>query len=380
MGLRSSKKRGSMLGPIRRFNNIADTIPEAHHLLGGYHPLSGYLAGKARGGMYVQKLEDNFAEVFHVKHAIACNSATSGLLAAAFAVGLGAGDLFLCPAMTMSATAAAPMFTGAAPYFCDVEDETFGIRIADAMSKKPKAIFATNLFGHAADLREVRTICDQTGTYLIEDNSQSPFAADNGKFAGTIGHIGVFSFNIHKPLQCGEGGMVVTDDETLANRLRAFINHGEVIGGPIGLNLRMPEVSAAIMIAQLEHAGVIIQDRIDQAMDILFSVGAEIPGLRLPITRADCDHIYYTIPFLISGGRPQFCAALKAEGVPIVEGYVEPLYDLPAFSPFWRHCPVADSLHRQRLFYIENCRYSFTGEQIRMIGEAFKRAAETVLA
>src|SRR5882672_3747950 len=379
MGLRNSKKRGSMLGPIRRFNNIADIVPEAHHLLGGYHPLSGYLAGKARGGMYVQKLEDNFAEVFHVKHAIACNSATSGLLAAAFAVGLGTGDTFVCPAMTMSATAAAPMFTGAMPRFEDVEDETFGLRDAGSKPDTPKAIFVSNLFGHAANLHLIRKFCDDSDLYMIEDNSQSPFATDNGKFAGTIGHIGVFSFNIHKPLQCGEGGMVVTDDETLANRLRAFINHGEVIGGPIGLNLRMPEVSAAIMIAQLEHAGVIIQDRIDQAMDILFSVGTEIPGLRPPITREGCDHVYYTIPFLISGDRAQFCATLKAEGVPIVEGYVEPLYDLPAFSPFQRYCPVAEGLHRQRLFYIENCRYSFTGGQIRMIGEAFKKAAEGIL-
>jgi len=323
-------------------------------------------------------------------------TATSGLLAAAFAVGLGAGDLFLCPAMTMSATAAAPMFTGAAPYFCDVEDETFGIRIADAMSKKPKAIFATNLFGHAADLREMRTICDQTGTYLIEDNSQSPFAADNGKFAGTIGHIGVFSFNIHKPLQCGEGGMIVTDDDALADRMRDFINHGEVVGGPIGLNLRMLESSAKIMIYQMERAKEIIGGRIEQADAIISAIG-DISGIRPPLVRDGCTHVYYTIPFLIDAPEmrvstgnsdinpflgetlAQFCLGLKAEGVPIVKGYVPPLYRLPAFKTFAGHCPVAESMHDHRLFYIENCRYSFTPDQIRLIGEAFKRTAEKVL-
>src|SRR5882672_4135336 len=305
MGLRNSKKRGSMLGPIRRFNNIADIVPEAHHLLGGYHPLSGYLAGKARGGMYVQKLEDNFAEVFHVKHAIACNSATSGLLAAAFAVGLGTGDTFVCPAMTMSATAAAPMFTGAMPRFEDVEDETFGLRDAGSKPDTPKAIFVSNLFGHAANLHLIRKFCDDSDLYMIEDNSQSPFATDNGKFAGTIGHIGVFSFNIHKPLQCGEGGMIVTNDDALADGMRDFVNHGEVGGGPIGLNLRMLESSAEIMISKMGRAKEIIGGRIAQADAIISAIG-DIPGIRPPLVRDGCTHVYYTIPFLIDVDRSNF--------------------------------------------------------------------------
>src|SRR5258708_979204 len=102
-----------MIGPIKPFNGITKLEIAAAIAIMHDDPLSGSLAGKLRGGKWVRALEDRGAEMFHARHAIACTSATSGLLAAAFAIGLEPGDDFLCPAMTMSATAAAPMFTGA---------------------------------------------------------------------------------------------------------------------------------------------------------------------------------------------------------------------------------------------------------------------------
>jgi dTDP-4-amino-4,6-dideoxygalactose transaminase len=338
-------------------------------------PLSGYLAGKERGGLQVCALEDAWAKTFKVKHAIACNSATSGLLAASFAVGLGAGDQFVCPAMTMSATCAAPMFTGATPFFCDVSDEDFGL-VPEPMPDNTKAIFTTNLFGHPSRLaRNQWSTIGPDPVYLIEDNSQSPFAWANDRYAGTMGTIGVFSLNVHKPLQCGEGGMIVTDDDDLAERMRAFINHGEHSGPDIGLNLRMPEVCAAIALMQLHRGEEIIQGRIDKATAILAAIG-DIPGIRPPITGLRCRHVYYTIPFLIDHRRAEFCAALRAEGVPIVEGYVDPLYRMPAFARFARPCPVAEDLHDRRLFYFENCAWALNGDDVVMVADAFKRAAE----
>lgn len=339
-------------------------------------PLSGYLAGKARGGKAVCCLEEAWAETFKVKHAIAVNSATSGLHAAAIAIGLKPGDKFACPAMTMSATAAAPMATGAIPIFIDVEDTTFGLYAGDLPYDVPA--FATNLFGHPASLKSLRKWCDANGTFLIEDNAQSPFAMQDGKYAGTIGHIGVFSLNVHKPLQSGEGGIVVTDDDALAEKMRNFINHGENTGGPIGLNLRMSELCAVVALTQLQRARAIINERIEQAEAIVSVIG-DIPGLRLPIVRAGSKHVYYTIPLLLEKNRDDFIFELDRQGVPIVCGYVGPLYRLPAFAPYARPCPVAEDLHDRRLFYIENCRYTFTAEQIKLIGEAFKRAAEAVL-
>jgi len=381
-----------MIGPLKPFSSIEiDELRAVEYAM--HFPLSGYLAGMERGGDRVRELEDAWTKAFHVKHAIACNSATSGLLAAAFAIGLGRGDLFACSAMTMSATAAAPMFTGARPFFCDVEDETFGLT-GEVPHDAP--IFVTNLFGHPAKLHELRRYCDERDTVLIEDNSQSPFAWDGEGFAGTIGHIGVFSLNIHKPIQCGEGGIITTNDDHLAQRMRAFINHGEHSGeGIIGLNLRMPEVCAAIARVQLRRGEEIIQGRIDQATAILAAIG-DIPGLRRPIVRNCCRHVYYTIPFMFemrvgtadsnvnvfhvdAKRRAAFCAALRDQGVPIVEGYVDPLYRLPAFAKWARPCPIAEDLHDRRLFYFENCQYDVTPEQAEQIGAAFRKAAEMVL-
>ena len=94
------------------------------------------------------------------------------------------------------------------------------------------------------------------------------------------------------------------------------------------------------------------------------------------MVREGCAHVYYAIPFLVEKNRTEFCAALRAEGVPIVEGYVDPLYRMSAFKQFARPCPVAEDLHDRRLFYFENCAWDLTTEQIRQVGEAFKKAAE----
>lgn len=367
-----------MMGHIEPFNRIGIEESKAvQEFLDSGNPLSGYLAGKERGGDNVVRLETAWEDTFHVKHAIACNSATSGLMAAAFAVGLKYGDEFICPAMTMSATAAAPMFTGATPFFGDVDLVDFSLRPSiEFMGGERKAVFLTHLFGGAANEGWWKNYCDRYGMKLIVDASQSPLATiPNEGLAGTIGHIGVFSLNIHKPIQCGEGGMIVTNDDDLAARLRAFINHGEHVSGYIGLNLRMPEISAVIAKVQLRFAQLIIGNRIGQAHDILTAID-RIPGLWSPERVG--KHVYYTIPFLIANNRAEFCDALLAEGVPVVEGYVAPLYRMPTFAAYKRSCPIAEDLHDRRLFYIENCAWDFTQPQIRHIGEAFRKAARVL--
>jgi perosamine synthetase len=359
---------------VKAFNTIGER--EAHAVLEVLKaPLSGYLAGKARGGDAVQLLEEEWARTFGVKHAIACNSATSGLLAAAFAIGIGPGCKFICPAMTMTATAAAPMFTGAEPIFCDVDGWSFTLQMPlIKIGANVRAIFVTNLFGNPARLHELRRICDERDIWLIEDNAQAPFAMENNRYAGTIGHVGVFSLNIHKPLQCGEGGMIVTDDDILASEMRGFINHREHVSGRIGMNLRMPELCAAVALVQLRRADEIIAGRRNQAHAILASIG-NLPGLIRPM---DGKSVFYTIPFTTVGDRHAFVAALAMSGLPIVPGYERPLYRFHAFSRFGKEgdCPVAERLHDRKLFYIENCAWDFDQADIEHIGQAFKDAAK----
>ncbi len=365
-------------GPIKPYNSITNVEIRAAIAAMDSGPLSGYLAGKERGGPHVCALEDAWCEVFGTKHAVACNSATSALLAACDAVGVEAGVDVITTPFTMSATAAAPLFLGADIRFADIDADTFSLAGPFERNYATQAMVTTNLFGHPAFLSKGREMADRFGWKLIEDNAQSPFAMEGNKYAGTVGHIGCWSLNVHKHFHCGEGGICTTDDDDLAAKMRAFINHGEHVSDRVGLNLRLSEVSAAIALAQLRRGRQLVNDRVEQAEAIIAAIG-DIPGLRPPTVREGCTHVYYTIPFLVEKNRTEFCAALREEGVPIEEGYVDPLYRMKAFQQFARPCPVAEDLQDRRLFYIENCAYTFTGEQIRQIGEAFKKAAEKTL-
>jgi perosamine synthetase len=364
-----------VVGPLKRFNGIGRLEAAAARTVVLDGSLSGFLGGEPRGGRWVRALEDKWAETFEVKHAVACNSATSGLLAACHAVGIELHDLVITTPFTMSATAAAPRWLGANLHFADVDDQAFCLHDRPLLDWRAKAVIVTNLFGHPAHLGDLRNDCSERGIPLIEDNAQAPFATEDGRYAGTFGDIGVFSLNVHKHIQCGEGGVCVTNEDDLAERLRGFINHGELAGGALGLNLRMTEVTAAIALAQLARGKPIVDGRIAQAEAIIAAIGP-IPGLRPPVVRNGCKHVYYTIPFLIEDNRARFVQALLAEGVPLTEGYGQPLYRLPAFAPFARPCPMADALHDRRLFTFENCGYDPSPEQTRQIGNAFQKVAE----
>src|SRR6266702_4075211 len=164
----------------------------------GHIPLSGYIGSKSFGGPQILVLEAMWRETFRTKHAVAVNSGTSGLLAACMAIGIEHGDEVIVSPYTMSATASVPKILGASIIFADIERETFcldPVEVHNAITRKTKAVIVTNLFGHPAHLRELRDICDGHGVYLIEDNAQAIFAKENGVYAGTIGHIGVFSLN-----------------------------------------------------------------------------------------------------------------------------------------------------------------------------------------
>jgi len=359
------------------------------------------------GGPMVKKFEQAWADKFKVKHAIAVNSATSGLFAAIAAAGVGPGDEVIVPPYTMSATVMAPLAYGAIPVFADVEPDTFTLDLESVrknITPLTKAIMAVNLFGHAAHLHELRALADQHGIIVIEDNAQAPLAEENGKFAGTIGHIGVFSLNYHKHIHTGEGGVCVTDDPKLAFRLQAIRNHAENVVEPagvedltnmIGFNLRMTEIEAAIGIEQLKKVDRLV-DRREQIANKLTQGIADMKGITPPLVRPGCRHVYYLwVPRFnqqeVGISREIFCQALKAEGVPIVFPYVKPLYWLPAFQkriaigsqgfPFTLSkrtyekglCPVVEKLHYEELMYLGVCSYNLDDKDVDLVLEAFRK-------
>jgi perosamine synthetase len=313
--------------------------------------LSGFVATPNNmfwGGKEVRALQDAFAQHYGMKHALAFNSATSALHAAAAATGAGPGDEIITSPYTMSATSTTILVTGAVPVFADIEDETFGldpVSVEANITPQTKAIVAVNIFGHAARLGPLRDIATRHKLKLIEDNAQAPGAEYQGRKTGTIGDIGVFSFNRHKVMQSGEGGVLVTNDDQLALKAALVRNHGECvvadmgvtdIVNTVGLNLRMTELEAAIAHEQFKKLPAANEERIRMA-DRLTRRLSGLPGFTPPVVGKDCRHVYYVYPLKydedVTGlPRDLFVKAINAEGFQLRAGYVRPTYLEPVYQ------------------------------------------------
>ncbi len=364
--------------------------------LSGFH---GTWCDEFHGGPAVRGFEQAWCDRFQVSHAVTVNSATSGLYAAMGAIGIGAGDEVIVSPLTMSASAVAPLIYGGTPVFADIEPETFCLdpaAVRRAITPRTRAIIAVNLFGHPARLDELRAIAREHDLRLIEDNAQAPLAAENGRYAGTTGDIGVFSLNCHKHIQAGEGGVCVTDDDDLGQRLQLIRNHGENIVEPLGLddlaglvgfNFRMTELTAAVGMAQLERIDEHVGRREALAQQLTGGV-QDLAGLTPPVVRPGCRHVYYVWALrfdrdVMGVSREQFSRALAAEGFPHAVGYVRPLYHLPLFrqrTGTGRYecdlCPVAERMHEKELLIFEPCAYDVDARQAELLVQALRKVHE----
>lgn len=364
------------------------------------------------GGTEVRQFEKLWCDYFNVPYSIAVNSATSGLIAAMGAVGITPGDEVIVPPYTMSATVVAPLFYGGIPVFVDIEDNYFCINpecVEQAITPRTKAIVAVNLFGHPAELHKLRALADKHGVYLIEDNAQAICATERAHWAGTIGHIGIFSLNVHKHLNVGEGGVIVTNEKDLATRLQLIRNHGENatdwlhatdITNLIGYNFRLTELHAAVAANQFKNIKR-LTERVTEIGNTLSKELINLPGLTVPQIREECIHRYFMWSCKIDSAkagisRNDLCKALIAEGVPLAQGYVKPLYYLPVFqkriaigsqgfpfnlSDISYHsglCPIAELMHFEQLFQFQPVSWEVDSQQLESIIAAFHKVFENI--
>jgi dTDP-4-amino-4,6-dideoxygalactose transaminase len=351
--------------------------------------LSGYIGGIHNAGYWVDRLSIEWTNTFKCKYAIPCNSATSGLLACCMAANIGPGDEVWVSSYTMSASAACAKVLGASVKFIDIDlvRYAFDCPRIDTIHRPPdninmyewppKAIIVTNLFGHPAYLTQLRKTCDEHGMVMIEDNAQSPFATENGKYAGTIGHYGVFSFNVHKHIQSGEGGVVTTNDAESAERVRNAVNHGELNpkNPSIGLNLRMTEPIAAIASAQLGKAHDIIETRRALAEE-LTDAANQSAYLIPPVESKGCKHVYYIWACrVLNGKRAAFVAFLSKHCFPAHEGYSIPLHRLFKTND---KCPLTEKMEDKELVTFEICMWRPNVGEVQKMKRIIKIAGESL--
>ncbi len=365
------------------------------------------------GGPQVKKFEEDCCDHFGVKHAVTVNSWTSGLVAAVGAIGIEPGDEIIVSPWTMCASATAILHWNAIPIFADIDPQTFCIdlqSIKDNLTSKTKAIMTIDIFGHPSDNHAIKSFALANNLKLISDCAQSPYSFDNNHRAGTISDIGGYSLNYHKHIHTGEGGILVTDDNQLADRLRLIRNHAEAVvegmnitdlTNMLGHNFRLGEIECAIGQEQLKKLSRLVSSR--QLVAAKLTSGLKtLSGLNTPYLRPGCTHSYYVYPITldlrtIRCTRERIVQALIAEGLSpdlFMVGYSNihllPVYQkkqaygtngFPWSESFTRKdisyskgiCPVAEDLHDRTFLGIEMCLFELNDQDIHDIIKSFKK-------
>jgi len=364
------------------------------------------------GGQKIRQFERDFASYHGVRYAVAFNSATSALHAAVVACEVKAGEEVIVPPYTFTSTATCALMHNAIPVFVDVNPDIFCMdhaEIEQAITPRTRAIIPVHLFGNVADMDEIMAVAEKHGLKVIEDCAQAPGAIYKGRLVGTIGHCGIFSFQESKNIMTGEGGMLITDEEEIADIARMVRNHGEVIlesqkqrtyrSDILGWGYRMTELEAALGIEQLKKLDALNNQRIALAQYLSEGL-TPIQGLTPPVVYPHVKHVYYVFALkfdedAIGIPRDLFVKALNAEGIPFGAGYVRPLYLNPIYHEnkpfiytyFGREvnydkgiCPVTERLHERELMLTPVCRPPATLEDmddvVRAVGKIIEHKDE----
>lgn len=270
-------------------------------------------SGMLASGAKVAAFESAFAEEVGVSHAVAVGSGTAALHLGLLAMGIGDGDEVIVPSFTFAASANSVRIVGATPVFADIDERDYTIHadlIEPLITERTKAIMPVHLYGQPAPMGAIMELASRFGLQVIEDAAQAHLAESDGSKAGAIGRAGAFSFYPTKNMTTGEGGMITTSDDGVAERSRWLRNQGmaqKYDHRIIGLNERMTEIEAAIGLVQLRR----LPEWTARRRDIAASYTERLdPALGLPYERPNAKHVYhqYTIAPM---DRQKVIAALR---------------------------------------------------------------------
>lgn len=398
--------------PFKRYNSIGSEEAEAvKHVIesGVLSQFLGCWEPDFYGGPQVQSFERQCEKYFGVKHAVTVNSWTSGLIAAVGAIGIEPGDEVIVSPWTMCASATAILHWNAIPVFADIEQDTFNldpISVEKNITPYTKAIMAVDIFGHSADMDAIMDIAKRHNLKVISDTAQAPGALYHNKYAGTLAHVGGYSLNYHKHIHTGEGGILVTDDDDIAERVRLIRNHAEAVVGEkgtenlsnmIGYNFRLGEIESAIGIEQLKKLPSLVTKR-QSIADRLTKGLAGLIGLKTPKVKKNCTHAYYVYPLVVDEKigvhRDLIHKALTEEGVRVSRSY-QSLHLLPMFQKKQAYgtngfpwssdickrdvdyskgiCPTVEKLNDHTYLGLGLCVYDYVIDDVDLIVKAFHK-------
>jgi perosamine synthetase len=313
-------------------------------------------SGRLSQGPVVAALEEAFARSCGVRHAVAVNTGTAALVAALEALGLGPGDEVVVPAFTFVATANAVLATGADVHLVDVRPDDHTLdpdALAAAVGPRTRALVPVHLFGRPADLGAITPLANRHGLHLVEDAAQAHGARIGDRVVGGFG-TGCFSFHATKNLAAGEGGMVTTDDDDVADRIRVLRNQGmreRYAYEAVGHNWRMTELAAAVLLPQLRHYPEQVARRRAHAAR-LDELLADVPGVVLPVSSPQRESVWHRYTVRLRD-RDAVAAHLRACGIETGVHYPHPLQDHDCYRHHPRvHAgptPVAAELARECL-------------------------------
>ncbi len=303
----------------------------------------GMLTGRFGSGPMAKQFEGNFAKFFRAKHAVAVNSGTAALYMALWAAGVKAGDEVILPSFTFIATAEVVALIGAKPVFVDIKLNTYNIdpdKLGAAISRKTKAIIPVDLYGLSAEMDRVKEIADKHNLILVEDAAQAHGASYRGKPPGYFANMACWSFYASKNMTTGEGGMVTTNNDEYAGKLRLIKSHGETEeykASVLGHNYRMPEIEAAIGIVQLKKLPMFAAKRRKNAEDLTERLHG-FEQLVLPVEPRGCRSSWYLYTIRIRKGsakdRDIIVEDLRNKGVGATVYYPTPVHQMAYYQQF----------------------------------------------
>jgi len=318
---------------------------------------SGWVSSK---GKFIEEFENLFAQYIGVKYGVATSNGTTALHLALLALDIKQQDEIIIPDLTFAATINAVLYVGAKPILVDIDPNYWCIspsKVKEAITPRTKAIIPVHLYGHPCDMDALIEIAEDYGLYIIEDAAEAHGAEYKGRKVGSFGHIACFSFYGNKIITTGEGGMCLTNDKEIAEKIRILRDHGmdpkkRYWHNVVGFNYRMTNLQAALGVAQLRKIEKFVEKK-RRIAKLYEEELSSIKGITLhpEMTWAKCVYWLYSILIdekIIGITRDEFAEKLKNNGIE-TRNVFYPLHIMPPYQKYANFCPTSSNISKRGL-------------------------------